>query len=315
MSDAPTQVRFGVFYQSLPMLVADRHGHYAANGLEVEHHKVSSSIQQFEWLGDGRYDFVQTSPDNVANYRYNEANPLNTVIDSRAFLGLEYGMGLMVCGRPGIERVEDFAGKKLAVDAPKSGFAYVLYKILRTHGLELGVDYEIDPIGGVADRYEALVRGDCDGTLLSGGFEIRAAAQGCTQLDSVHDVLRPYVGVLAAARKDWLDSNGDVAVRFARAYLAATRWVFDPANRAEAEAILSDATGASAEVAKKLVDMQTTPEIGLVSDGTVDPAGLQNVFRLRAEFGGFEGDRDPDSILAADQAFVLGEFLERAEAA
>jgi ABC-type nitrate/sulfonate/bicarbonate transport system substrate-binding protein len=315
MSNALTGVRFGVFYQSLPMIVAERHGHYRDQDLEVEHHKVTSSTQQFEWLGDGRYDFIQTSPDNVANYRYNQGNPLNTVIDSRAFLGLEYGMNAMVCARPGIDRIEDLAGKRLAVDAPRSGFAFVLYKILRLHGLELGVDYEVDPIGGVAERYEALVRGECDGTLLSGGFEIRAAAQGCTQLRTLDDVFRPYVGVVAAARKEWLDEHHDVAVRFSRAYLAATRWVIDSANRKEAEAMLADATGASAEVAHLLVKMQTTPLIGVVTDGTVDREGLRNVLRLRSEFGGFETDPDPDSLLSEQHAFVRSEVLAEAQSA
>jgi hypothetical protein len=60
--------------------------------------------------------------------------------------------------------------------------------------------------------------------------------------------------------------------------------------------------------------MQTTPMIGVVTDGTVDREGLRNVLRLRAEFGGFENDLDPDSLLSDEEAFVLDEYLARAEA-
>lgn len=52
------------------------------------------------------------------------------------------------------------------MDVTDSGFAYVLYKILRIHGLERGVDYEVVSIGGTFQRFQALMAGTIDGTLL-----------------------------------------------------------------------------------------------------------------------------------------------------
>jgi ABC-type nitrate/sulfonate/bicarbonate transport system substrate-binding protein len=228
---ADARITMGVFYQSLPMMVAAERGFYDQHGIEVDYQKVASSIQQAEYLRDDKYDVVQTSPDNVANYRLNQNNPIGSTIDARGFMGMDYGMYLVVAARPGITSVADLRGKTLGVDAPASGFAYVLYKILRNHGLERDQDYEIVSVGGVADRYTALLDGDFDATLLSGGFETRAKNAGYELLDSVYDVATPYIGVVAAAKDSWLEAHRDTAVRLIRAYREATDWCVDPGNR------------------------------------------------------------------------------------
>jgi len=82
-----------------------------------------------------RHDVVQTSPDNVANYRLNEGNPVGGRIASVGFMGMDYGMNLTLVVRPEIDEPDQLKGSRVSVDAPFSGFAYVLYKILRRAGL------------------------------------------------------------------------------------------------------------------------------------------------------------------------------------
>lgn len=64
--------------------------------------------------------------------------------------GLFYGQNLSLAGRAGIASIADFHGGRLGVDAPDSGFAFVLYRMLRDHGLERSVDYEVVSLGGTA---------------------------------------------------------------------------------------------------------------------------------------------------------------------
>lgn len=181
------RIVLGGFYRSLPMIAAEEKGFYAERDLEVEFAQVTSSIQQAEYLADGRYDVVQTSPDNTANYLLNDNNPIGRRIEAQGFLGLDSGMYLVVVARPEIESIGDLKGTTISVDAPESGFAYVIYKILANHGLERGRDYDIVPTGGVFDRYMAMVEGDADfaATLMSGGFETRAANLGYRDRKSV----------------------------------------------------------------------------------------------------------------------------------
>lgn len=292
-------IRLGGFYRSLPMLVAEEKGHYDDHGIEMEFGQVTSSTQQFQFLADGQYDIVQTSPDNTANYHLNRNNPIGRLVDGQGFLGMDHGMYLVVVAQPDVESIADLRGRIISVDAPDSGFAYVIYRILANHGLERDRDYRVVSTGGVYDRYIAMVQNgeDLAATLMSGGFETRAAERGFKLLDSVHDILDPYVGVWACARRDWLQANRPLAVSFVSAYRAASAWVFDPANRDECVALLERIPNTSRQLAERLYDVQLRPGVGNVPDGTLDPAGVANALRLRLEFSGFEDPQDLDALV------------------
>jgi ABC-type nitrate/sulfonate/bicarbonate transport system substrate-binding protein len=307
-----TAIRMGVFYQSLPMMVAQDLGYYEREGLEVDYQRVSSSIQQFEYLREDRYDFIQTSPDNVANYRLNEGNPLGGRIASMGFMGMDYGMNLTLVARPEIDGPDQLKGGTVSVDAPFSGFAYVLYKILRQAGLEREADYEVVPTGGVADRYTALLAGEFDGTLLSGGFETRAVSQGYRIVGSVYDIVSPYVGVMACGKDEWLERNTDDAIRFVRASHAATRWCFDPANGDDAVAMLTGLPNTDEVLAAQLYDVQLRDGVGVIRDLGIDPTGIRNVLELRREFDGFETDPDLDGLSTSGGGLYDLRFLEEA---
>lgn len=308
-----TKIRLGGFYRSLPMTVAEEQGFYQRHDLDVEFDQVTSSTQQFEYLSDGRYDVVQTSPDNTANYRLNDDNPIGVRVDAKGFLGLDHGMLLIVVARPGIESVEELREETISVDAPASGFAYVIYKILANHGLERGTDYDIVSTGGVYDRYVAMVEQGADfaATLMSGGFETRAANRGFTLLDSVHDIYDPYLGVWAAARSQWLDENDDAATNFVTAYREASAWVFDPRHREECLSLLQRMPNTSRELAEQLYEIQLRPGVGNIPDGTIDPRGVKSVLSLRDEFSGFEQPQDLDALVGPDTELFTQRFLER----
>jgi ABC-type nitrate/sulfonate/bicarbonate transport system substrate-binding protein len=305
-------IRLGAFYRSLPMMAAEQHGFYESKNLEVEFGQVKSSTQQFQFLSDGQYDVVQTSPDNTANYRYNQHNPIDMRVDGKGFMGMDYGMLLIVVARPEFESISDLAGHSVSVDATDSGFAYVLYKILANHGLIRGQDYSVVSTGGVYDRYIAMVEEEADfaATLMSGGFETRAANRGYNLLDSVYDIAAPYLGVWAAAKSDWLNSNHDLAVDFVNAYRGATDWVFDPVNRDACLEMLTNIPNTSDELAEQLYEVQLRPGVGNVPDAGIDPQGVRNVLALRQEFDGFEEDHDLDALVGPESDLIDFSILE-----
>jgi ABC-type nitrate/sulfonate/bicarbonate transport system substrate-binding protein len=52
------------------------------------------------------------------------------------------------------------------------------------------------------------------------------------------DYFPHYQGSVAATRRSWASANRDALIRYIRGYLAASDWLFDPRNRAEAIEIL-----------------------------------------------------------------------------
>jgi ABC-type nitrate/sulfonate/bicarbonate transport system substrate-binding protein len=289
---APATLNVGFFGRTLPMLAAQAQGFFAAEGLTVNFLQIASSTQAFADLRDGRYDVALTSVDNVVNYRLNAGNALGAVLDVKAFFGVDYSNWLTLAGRTGFASASDLRGRTLAVDAPASGFAFVAYEILRRHGLEPGVDYRVVSIGGGLQRFQALMAGTVDGTLLNNGFEIRAGAAGRPLFETVFDVADPYQGSVGAAMNGWLETHPDEAVRFIRAFYAATRWSFDPANHEAAVQLLMTQPGITRALAEALYLAQLTPRRGVSPDLAISRRGLLSVLTLRQRWGGFERPQD-----------------------
>lgn len=298
-------IRLGYFYRTLPLMAAHRGGFYHRHGLKVREERVRSSTQQFEYLRDGRYDVVQTSPDNVANYRFNTGHVLGQRIDVQGFLGMDYGLNLVLVARPGIESTRDVGA--VAVDAPESGFAYVLYAILERAGLQRNEDYDVMSVGGVSHRFQRLLSrdGGFDATLLSGGFETRAANSGYRILGSVREVADPYVGAWAAATGLWLSENESHAAAFAAAYREATAWCFDPENEQACLAMLMETPDTSRSLAQQLYRIQLEDGVGNVPDAGIVAEGVRKVLALRVRYGGFEHAVDPDLILRDGELYRL----------
>jgi ABC-type nitrate/sulfonate/bicarbonate transport system substrate-binding protein len=301
------RITFGCFYRTLPMLAAERLGFYRRHDLEVDYQRVASSTQQFAFLRDGGYDVVQTSPDNVANYRYNRGNPLGERMDVQGFMGMDHGLYLVLVARPEIRSAGELRGRTVAVDARESGFAYVLYEILARAGLQRGEDYSVVPVGGVSQRFDRLLAGDpsFDATLLSGGFETRAANAGYQLFGSAHDIADPYVGAWGAATLDWLRERADDATALVGAYREATEWCFAPDNRRECLELLMEAAGTPPELAEQLYEIQIRDRVGNVPDAGIVADGVRNVLALRARFGGFEEEPDLDAMLTDGELYDL----------
>jgi ABC-type nitrate/sulfonate/bicarbonate transport system substrate-binding protein len=298
-------LRIGVFAQSIPAMAAVSEGFYADYNLTVEYLQVSSSTQQFEYLRDGLYDIVMTSPDNVANYRLNSSNALGATIDQIAFLGLDNAQKLALVTQPGISSPSELAGKVIAVDSPSSGFAYVIYEILAQYGLQRDVDYTVLPVGGVYQRYVGLLNGDFDATLLSNGFETRAENAGYPLFDTVSDIADPYLGLVAAAKTSWLNTNRDVALRFSKAYIKAVRWSLDPANRDAAIQLLMTNQGLTQSLAEQFYDLQVTPGIGNIAEAEIDREALYNVLVLRNKYNGFDQPQNLRRLSNPGQLYTL----------
>lgn len=290
-------LRLGVFAPSLPLAVGQRLGFFADQGLDVSVDRVQSSRQQMSALADGSYDVIQTSPDNVAAYQVNRSNPLGRLLDVTAFLAADSGMNLVLVGAPGATGDAAVRDPVLAVDSARSGFAFVAYAMLERNGMFRNRDYTVHEVGGVAARAEHLLSGHCSLTLLSNGFEVQAVGRGCTVLEEVGSVARPYLGTVFSSMSAWLARHPDTAIAFTVAYLDAVAWSLDSANREEAVGLLASDLGVTRQAAAALYAPYVDPRHGLVADGVVRQAALRSVLDLRARYDGFDDGRvDLDSL-------------------
>lgn len=288
LSAGPTTIRIGTFGLPLPARVGLARGMFAEEHVDPKFQFVTGSIQQFAFLRDAKYDIVFTASDNCVNYDLNVSNPLGQLVPTKMLFGLDYGWGLRVAAPAGVTTIEQLRGKTLAVDATNSGFAFVLYKILKLHGLLPGTDYTVSAVGGVRQRYLALLDKKTDGTLLSAGFQVRAIDQGLSGLDKVTSIANPYHATVMAATPAYLKANRDAVIRFIRAYYKATAYALDPANRDELIALIAAQNSVPWALATKLYEDEILPNEGIIPNGLFNKTAYMKMLELRAEYNGFD---------------------------
>ncbi|MFL5578201.1 MAG: ABC transporter substrate-binding protein [Gemmatimonadaceae bacterium] len=309
---SPATIRLGYFSKSPVVAMAQTHGFFADQNLTVVENQTPSSPTIFRNLRDGQWDVILTQIDNVFNYRLNPSNPLGGTFEPVAFIGTDWGNGASLMARPEYTTVESLRGKTVAVDSPNSGFAFVLYGIMRAHGLERGVDYNVVVTGGTPGRYADLVAGKFDATILNSGYQFRAADAGMQTLGNIPDAASPFMGGSGVALRSWLDRNPDAAIRFLRAYIRGQRYVLDPANKDEVIAWLTADSG-SPLVAQKTYDVLTTPGDGLIPNAEIDRQGLFGTASLRDSFGGFDTPQNIDWLTSPASGVFDLKYWRRAE--
>ncbi|HEY3869078.1 MAG TPA: hypothetical protein VGM10_12040 [Actinocrinis sp.] len=293
---AVRRVRLGVFSPSVLLEVAARTGAFAQAGLSVEEVPVGSSPKQFARLLSGELDAAFTSPDNVFAYRDAATNPLGVPVDVRILAAVDRGLGLSLFAEAGAEAA-DLSGSVLGVDAAGTGFALVAYELLARQGLCRGRDYRVEAIGSTPMRADALIAGRCTMTVLNAGSDLRAEAAGCTRLGRVSS-LGSYIGTVLAAPGDAVDAadaNGSTTFSaLTRAITQTSHRLADGELQAQAIDIAVERLGLDRAWAARYAATLADPAEGLVPDGSLDPAALDTLRRLRERHAGaaISGDRE-----------------------
>src|SRR6202012_2048960 len=164
-------------------------------GIAVEVQGTPNSVPQMTDFSLGKFDIAMTAVDNIVAYVEGQGEaPIGPQGDFMAVMGSDSGFLILVAA-PSIKKIEDLAGKTLSVDAMTTGYAFVLYEILRRHGLDKDRgDYEIVRAGGMVQRWNALRDGLHAATLLSAPYNLVATNSGFVELAKATDVIGPYQG-------------------------------------------------------------------------------------------------------------------------
>jgi ABC-type nitrate/sulfonate/bicarbonate transport system substrate-binding protein len=283
-------------------------GLFAAHGIAVDILGTPDSVTQMTEFSQGKFDIAMTAVDNIVAYVEGQGQaPIGPQGEFFAFMGSDSGF-LSLATPSSIARVGDLKGRTLAVDAMTTGYAFVLYEIMRRNGLDKDRgDYALVGQGGMIQRWTALREGRNDGTLLSAPYNLIAMNAGFKELVKATDVIGPYQGNVAAARRSWARDNEDKIVAYIRGYRAAIDWLYYPANRIEAIAILRrNLPQLAPEVAEASYAELLHPARGFFRSGMIDAQALACVLELRARYA------KPSQPLRGPQAYCDLHYAEAA---
>jgi ABC-type nitrate/sulfonate/bicarbonate transport system substrate-binding protein len=289
-----------------PIWVAQEKGYFAKGGIEVRLTPTPSSVFQLTNLIEGKFDIGMTAIDNVIAYMEGQGEAAASVQpDLFVFMGGDNGL-LSLAVLPEIRTYQDLKGKTLSVDAMTTGYAFVLFDLIKRNGLKTG-DYNVVKAGGVLERWDALRERKHDGTMLLTPFDLLAKANGLNILQYAIDVYGHYQGLTGATRRSWAAENPGKLVTYVRGYREGLAWLFDPKNKAEAIAILRrNLPQLSEGLAGQSYDVLVNPK-GFAPDGALDIEGVRRVLALRSEYG------EPKKTLTDPMRYYDPKYYEAAK--
>ena len=137
---------------NLPVFVAQERGFFEKAGVAVNLTTTPNSAFQIEALIDGKFHIAGTAFDNIVAYQEGQgAVALKRAPDLFALMGATQ-IELAFVVAPEIADYRHLKGKTLALDAVSTGFAFILYEMLRRGGLG-PQDYKLVPVGATPQRW------------------------------------------------------------------------------------------------------------------------------------------------------------------
>ena len=93
--------------------------------------------------------------------------------------------------------------------------------------------------------------------------------------------------MVGATRRSWAKDNEKDLIGYIRGYRAALDWLFDPANKAEAIAILrKHLPNMTEEQAMRSYDILVHPTKGFTRGAVLNVEGVKTVLQLRSQYTG-----------------------------
>jgi NitT/TauT family transport system substrate-binding protein len=281
-----------------PIFAAEYKGLFAKHAIAVELVYTPSSQVQRDSLAKSDSQIIHTAADNAV------AMVEVAREDAVIVTGGDNGFNRIIA-QPEIDALSDLRGKTVVVDAPDTAYALLLYKALKTAGLNKG-DYSVNPVGGTTQRIEAMLtnKEHAAAAVINVPFNFRLLAAGMKDLGSATKSIGAYQAGSVVVMREWARSNSDALVRYLAAIIEGRRWLLDPANRAEAIGLAADRVKLSPDIAARAYDYVTDPSDGFNKDAQFDLEGFKNVLKLRAEIEGQWGGTPP----APDHYFDLSYY-------
>lgn len=277
-------ITFGGGY-SLPAWVAQRQGFFAGHGLTVNITYTPNSVYLMTNLIEGKYDLAVTAIDNLVAYQEGQGEaPFRGDCDLVAFMGVDDSFQSLMAA-PEIRSVADLRGKKIAVDALTTGYAFILREMIARAGMT-DADVTYERTGGGPTRMRAMLDGQYAAGLLATPLDKIAADQGFIRLGTARDLLGRYQGRTGFAQRAWIRNHEAEIIGFMRAYRDAMDWLYERSNREIAAALLiANDVSMTPELARQSLEVLLDEKNGFFRDLALDLDGIRTVLALRTRFG------------------------------
>ena len=229
-----------------PSFIAAEKGFFRRQGVELETNYVGNVANTVQQLVGGSFDVASSTFDTAIRAIGNGGNAVMI-----GGVVTKYPYSIMTA--PSISTVADLKGKRIILPFPKDLLTIVWNRWVTEKGMKPD-DIEQVYAGATPNRLAAMVSGNVHAALLTQPFDFRAASEGYRKLVDIGAYGKEYGFLTILARPQWLREQPEAARGFLRAMSDAVDWLYDPANRAEAIAILARDTKLDPAIATQTYD-------------------------------------------------------------
>jgi ABC-type nitrate/sulfonate/bicarbonate transport system substrate-binding protein len=263
---------------SIPHYIAEDKKFYADEGLAVDTIIAGSANGVLQQLAAGSLNIGQAATDQTLRAIQRGA-PIRIVA------GAASNAPFRMVAAKGTKGWGELKGKAISVGGLTDVTLYFLRTMARRNGLA-DKDYDLLYGGGSPNRLTQLLSGAVAGAILTNPHDFMALEQGYVDLGSVPDYLPHWAQNNIQVDTRWAAQHRAEVLAFLRVHIRATRWFYDPANRAEAIAILAKHTKATPQVAAKTYDLYVRQQV-IAPDAALFTDGLQQNIDALVAIGDF----------------------------
>ena len=252
----------------IPTEIAQRKGFYKSEGLDVRKVVIRTNLHVPALLA-GELDYSTVS--GIIGRATIQGLPVKGVMG-----WFDRPLHILIA-RPGIKKITDLKGKKIAVSTIGSAPHIILREAFSQSGMNPDRDVTTLAVGGSGDRLAALIAGTVDATPVDVAYGEKAEKLGLVSLLYLGDVVNLRLGGFGVSM-DKTRKNPSQIVRVIRATLKGVRFLKD--NKPESLILMRDYLNVSAPAAEKIHDFSLR---SLNPDGLVAKSSLDAEIRLAKE--------------------------------
>jgi NitT/TauT family transport system substrate-binding protein len=284
-----------------PLYVADAKGWFEKNGVRIDFVTTGGSSKTAQQLAAGSVQIGHAGlPDLIRAIE--QGAPVRVIASEVA------RAPYTLVGAKDIKRAAELKGRTISIGGLRDVTLIYLRAILAPSGLGQK-DYDLVFAGSTSARYAALASGAVQAAILAAPFDFRALAEGYTNLGTTYEHLPDFPFTAYGVNARWAEENRETVVGFLRAYLAGIEWLYDPANREGAIAILIKETKAKPDDAAKTYEQYIRDVQVYRKDGALTAEAMKKMLEGIVSIGDLKAPVPPAS------KYVDDSFLSAASAA
>lgn len=301
-AQAPPTVTYGLTSKTANDWInhlSDSLGFFTAQGIHVDFIDVGSAAANGQQMAAGSLDMGGIASPNLIQAVIGGA-PLAVVL-ARTRVS-----PYLIVAKKGYASMKDLKGKMIIVDAPSGITRLMVDGVLEANHMKSS-DVTYTYAGGTPERFAALVSGAVDAAMLLPPFSFRSIGQGLPVVAEIAKVFPTLPVDQTGANTKWAKANTPALLGYLRAYLQGLHWIYDPANRTKAIAMLTDWTGSAPDDASKTYDVYVRGKV-FSETGITPVPGEAKVLEMLAGVGQIPAKYPPAA------QFVDNSYLQQATA-